>query len=291
MKGGHRLGFIGLGVMGEPICANLARGAGLTVTAFDSDASKLAGLGAEGVAAAADAQEVFDASDIVFLSLPSGEIVEQVLVASGLANSLQRGQVVVDLGTTSVETTRKIADLFRAKGATFVDAPVARTRKAAEEGKLSVMVGADPQVFEVIEPYLGTFASDITLCGGTGAGQVVKILNNTILFQTVVALSEAKAVGARAGVDPKVLFETLSKGSADSFALRNHGMKAMLPGDFPSPAFSVAYARKDLCYSLDLARELGVDTKSAQYVDRLFEAAIEAGYGDLYWPVICKLID
>ena len=89
-------------------------------------------------------------------------------------------------------------------------------------------------------------ASEVTHCGAAGAGQAVKILNNMVLFQTVVALAEALAIARAQGVDGKVLFETLTKGSADSFALRNHGMKAMLPGVFPERAFSTEYALKDL---------------------------------------------
>lgn len=115
------------------------------------------------------------------------------------------------------------------------------------------MVGADDAVFAKLRPLISTFATDITHCGPVGAGQVVKILNNMVLMETVVALGEAMETATRAGLDARVLFETLAKGSADSFALRNHGMKAMLPGAFPERAFSTEYARKDLTYALDLA--------------------------------------
>jgi 3-hydroxyisobutyrate dehydrogenase-like beta-hydroxyacid dehydrogenase len=118
----------------------------------------------------------------------------------------------------------------------------------------------------------------------------VKILNNMVLFETVMAISEAKAIGERAGVDPTLLFDALSKGSADSFALRSHGMKAVLPGNFPERAFSVAYARKDLSYALQLARDTGIDARGARTVDGWFGEAIDAGYGDEYHPVISRLI-
>ena len=98
-------------------------------------------------------------------------------------------------------------------------------------------------------------------------------------------------IGERASVDPALLFDTLSKGSADSFALRNHGMKAMLPGNFPERAFSVLYARKDLAYGLKLAEEAGIDGKRARDVDTLFGQAIEANLGEQYWPVISRLIE
>ena len=152
-------------------------------------------------------------------------------------------------------------------------------------------MGADAQTFGRIEPLIHCFATDSTHCGGVGAGQIVKILNNMVLFETVNALAEALAVGRRAGLDPALLFETLSKGSADSFALRNHGMKAMVPGNFPERAFSVEYARKDLSYALDLADDVGVSVRGAKVVDEVLREASCAGFGDAYFPVLAQVVD
>lgn len=285
------IGFIGLGVMGEPICRNLATKSGARVVAHDLDAAPLQRLAAHGVQAAPSAAAVMQAADVVFLSLPSGEVVAQLCRQDGgLLASARAGQTIVDLSTSPVDTTRALAGEFAALGARFVDAPVARTRAAAEAGTLAVMVGAAPEVFEAVKPLIATFASDIALCGPVGCGQVLKILNNMVLFETVVAVSEAKAIGEKAGVDPNVLFDTLSKGSADSFALRNHGMKAVLPGEFPERAFSVLYARKDLKYALQLARDAGVDARGAAVVDAWFQQAIDSGLGEKYHPVISRLI-
>jgi 3-hydroxyisobutyrate dehydrogenase-like beta-hydroxyacid dehydrogenase len=227
----------------------------------------------------------------VFLSLPSGEVVaELVKGADGLLSVVRRGQIVVDLGTSPVDLTRELAQEFAQREVSFADAPVARTRAAAEAGTLSVMVGADASTFDALRPLLAMFASDVTHCGPVGCGQVVKILNNMVLFETVVALSEAHAIGTRSGVDPQLLFDTLSKGSADSFALRNHGMKAILPGQFPARAFSVEYARKDLSYALRLARESAVDASGANNADDCLRQAIEAGDGELYFPVVSRVI-
>lgn len=287
----HSIGFIGLGVMGEPMCRNLARKSGRTVHAHDLDTTVLQRLAADGVKSASSAAAVMKSADTVFLSLPSGEIVHQLAhQPDGLLAHTRSGQVVVDLSTSPVDSTRALAKAFADRGATFIDAPVARTRAAAEAGTLSVMVGADAATFERVKPLIATFATDIALCGPVGCGQVVKILNNMVLFETVVALAEAKAIGERAGVDPTLLFDTLSKGSADSFALRSHGMKAMLPGDFPERAFSVRYARKDLAYALKLAQETGVDARSARIVDEWYQAAIDAGLGDQYHPVVSRLL-
>ena len=287
----NRLGFIGLGTMGEPMCRNLAQTSGLTVMAYDRDPAPLARLQAHGVQVVASVTEAAKGADVVFLSLPSGEVVEEVAKApGGLLECAKAGQIIVDLSTSPVDLTRRLAARFAEAGATLVDAPVARTRAAAESGTLAVTVGAEPAVFEAVRGLIATFGSDVTLCGPTGTGQVVKILNNMIVFETVVALSEAKAIGERAGVDPTLLFDALSKGSADSFALRNHGMKAVLPGVFPERAFSVEYARKDLRYALQLARDTQVEALGARTVDTWFGRAIAEGEGQRYHPVISKLM-
>lgn len=287
----QHIGFIGLGVMGEPICRNLARKSGAKVSAFDLDEGPLQRLAVDGVVRAASAAELMAQCDVIFLSLPSGEVVARLCrQEGGLLAGARPGQIMVDLSTSPVDTTRALFDEFAARQAQFLDAPVARTRAAAEAGTLAVMVGATPALFEQVRPLIATFASDIALCGPVGCGQVLKILNNMVLFETVVAISEAKAIGETAGVDPKVLFETLTQGSADSFALRNHGMKAVLPGEFPERAFSVHYARKDLHYALKLAADAGVDARGARVVDSWFQQAIDAGLGDQYHPVISSLV-
>jgi 3-hydroxyisobutyrate dehydrogenase-like beta-hydroxyacid dehydrogenase len=146
-------------------------------------------------------------------------------------------------------------------------------------------------VFHDLAPILAHMATDITHCGGVGCGQITKIMNNMVLIQTVVALSEAAVVARHAGLEPRILFETMSKGSADSFALRNHGLKAVVPGVFPERAFSTVYAHKDLSYALSLAAASGVTLHGAETANELLEAAMAAGYGDLYWPVISRMID
>ncbi len=286
-----QIGFIGLGVMGEPICRNLAVKSGFTLVAFDRDPAPLERLKASGVQNGGSIRGVVGGSDVVFLSLPSGEVVSQLAHApDGLLAAITAGQVVIDLGTSPVDTTRQLAQAFASRGAVFIDAPVARTRAAAEAGTLSVMVGGEASVFEKVRPLIAHFANEITLCGPVGCGQVVKILNNMILFEIGVAIAEAKAISTHAGVDPALLFDTLSKGSGDSFALRNHGMKAMIPDQFPLRAFSVQYARKDLGYALRLASEAKVDAQGARNADAWFDKAIKAGLGEQYWPVISRLI-
>ena len=290
-QGMQQIGFVGLGVMGEPMCRNLAVKSGLRIVGYDLNPAPLERLAQHGVSPGGSIKATVAGSDVVFLCLPSGEAVSELAhAADGLLVHISAGQLVVDLSTSSVAVTHTLQQAFAARGATFIDAPIARTRAAAEAGTLSVMVGADAAIFARVRPLIETFAEEITLCGPVGSGQVLKILNNMILFHNVLILAEAKAIGEHEGIDPTVLFETLAKGSADSFALRNHGIKAVLKDDFPLRAFSVRYARKDLNYARQLAQSAGIDDESAKKIDALFAQAIEAGDGDRYWPVISRLI-
>ncbi len=284
------LGFIGLGVMGEPMCRNLARCSGRSVIAFDQDSAPLNRLTKIGVLAAKTVQEV-GAAEIVFLSLPNGDAVSAVCFGKeGLLSQLDAGSTLVDLGTSPVALTREIALLAMERSVDFADAPVARTRAAAEAGTLSIMVGAAASVYARLEALLRHMGEDITHCGDVGAGQTVKIMNNMVLFQTVSALAEALHIARRSGVEPRVLFETLAKGSADSFALRNHGMKALLPEIFPTLAFSARYALKDNDYALALAEAAGVKAEGAELVARRLQESIDAGDGDDYFPVLSRLL-
>ena len=284
------LGFIGLGVMGEPMCRNLALCSGRSVIAFDQDSAPLNRLAKIGVLAAKTVQEV-GAAEIVFLSLPHGDAVSAVCLGKeGLLSQLDAGSTLVDLGTSPVALTREIALLAMERSVAFADAPVARTRAAAEAGTLSIMVGAAASIYTRLEPLLRHMGEDITHCGDVGAGQTVKIMNNMVLFQTVSALAEALHIARRSGVEPQVLFETLAKGSADSFALRNHGMKALLPEIFPTLAFSARYALKDNDYALALAEAAGVKAEGAELVARRLQESIDAGDGDDYFPVLSRLL-
>jgi 3-hydroxyisobutyrate dehydrogenase-like beta-hydroxyacid dehydrogenase len=286
------IGFIGLGVMGEPICRNLVTKSGGSVVAFDLSPEPLARLRELGAATAASAREVIGQSGVLFLCLPSAKHVRAVFDGDdGILKNIRSGQLVIDLGTSSVSQTRDFARQLQAKGATWIDAPIARTRQAAQDGTLSVMVGATAERFVLVEPLIRCFATDVTLCGDTGAGQVTKILNNMVLFETVNALAEAVAVAKGNGVDPALLLDTLSKGSADSFALRNHGMKAIVPGNFPERAFSTEYALKDLGYALELAADAGITIRGAELIGRILQEAIDAGSGSAYFPVIARHIE
>lgn len=290
------IGFVGLGVMGEAICRNLVRKSGVPVTVYDVIEAPVKRLSADGARPTSSPMGV--AGDVVFCSLPGHTQLEEVLtgpagVVAGLSR-LESGRgrrpTIVDLGTTSVECSRRMASLASEGGIDYCDAPVARTRQAATDGTLAVMVGGDRNVFERIHPLLLCIATDITYCGPVGSGQIVKQLNNMVLFQNVLAIAEAHAIATEAGLDGALLFDALSKGSADSFALRNHGMKAILPDDYPLNAFSTEYALKDLGYALELAASTGVTAQGADLMRRVLEATQQAGWNREYFPVLRRTI-
>ena len=285
------IGFIGVGVMGEPICRHLARKSGREVMAFDVSPEPLERLKAHGVKVASSVREVAERCDTVFLSLPGAKQVKEVCVGqASLLIHMKPATYVIDLSTTALAVARDVAQRFQAKGVSYIDAPVARTRHAAEAGTLLVMVGCSEALFARVRPLLEHFASDVVRCGVAGAGQAMKIINNMILFQNVAAIAEALAVIRRLGLDPEKAFEVLAKGSADSFALRNHGMKAMVPNQFPERAFSVEYALKDTAYALELSKMTRIELSGLKNAKALLEKAAAAGHTTEYFPVIAKMV-
>ena len=283
------LGFIGLGVMGEPMCHNLHKKSGRKVMAYDIDPAPLERAREANMGVANSPQDIAKNCDIIFLSLPSGVQLEQV--CHDLNPYMRAGQTIVDTTTAPVALTKSLAAEFKAMGVDYADAPIARTRQAAREGTLAVMVGAKSSVFKRIEPLIACYANDISLCGDVGSGQIVKILNNMIVAETVNAIGEALTIGRRAGLDDALLLDTLAKGSADSFVLRNHGVKAMLPGVFPLRAFSINYMIKDMKYAIDLAKETGVDVRGARTTNEVLEEGANGPLAEAYWPAMLAVID
>ena len=283
------LGFVGLGVMGSRMCANLVRRSGVPVVVYDAvpaaveQAAEAGAQARDGVAAvAADA-------DVVFLSLPS--IAQVETVAQEILAAPRRPAVVVDMSTSDVIRTRELAQLLAKEGVVLVDAPVARQRQAAEAGTLLITVGADEETFARLHPLLSCMGSDVVHAGGVGTGQVLKIMNNMVLFINMNALAEALAIGRAAGVQPETLFSTLKLGSADSFALRNTASATMLVDEFPAKAFPTDYAIKDLALALQLATDSEVPAGAARQTMELLQRTHDAGLGDAYYPVMIKVIE
>ncbi len=282
------VGFIGLGVMGEPMCANLKRKSGLAVLAHDMRNEPMQRLAEQGVQGAS-LQEIARKADAILLSLPDGKAVRAVI--DGLKPHLSAGQVVVDMSTAPVALAREIGAELDAAGVHFADAPVARTREAALRGDLSITVGATDAVFANLTGLLGHMGSDVTHCGPVGTGQVVKILNNMLVFENTCAVAEAIALGRRNGVEADKLLAAIAMGSGDSFVLRNHGMKAMVPQVYPERAFSTLYAMKDLSYALLMADEAGLAVDGARLTMKRFEESVKVGNAEKYHPAVRDVID
>jgi 3-hydroxyisobutyrate dehydrogenase-like beta-hydroxyacid dehydrogenase len=287
----NKLGFIGLGVMGGRMCRNLAEKAGKPVVAFDMDAAKVEALAQHGVTAASSVADLVQQADMIFMCVPGEPQVRDVVFGAGeLLANVRAGQTLVDMTTATVEINREVAAALAEKGAAFADAPVARGVPAAENGTLAITVGASDDVFEAILPYLKCMGGDISHCGGVGNGQVLKLMNNMLIFQNVTALAEAMAIATRAGVERSKVFDILSKGSADSYAMRKHGSH-MATGDYPDDQFPVTYSLKDIGYAIDLAEKCGVNAESAKYAQSRLKLAADKGLGKFYSPVIYKLLE
>ncbi|QHE90402.1 NAD(P)-dependent oxidoreductase [Pandoraea fibrosis] len=283
------IGFIGLGVMGGPMCANLTRKSGHPVHVFDTSKEALGKLVEAGATAHSSIASLAQATDIAFLSLPSIDQVEAVCAELRSAGGKLR--LIVDMSTSDVTRTRALAESLASDGIAYIDAPVARTAEAAVKGTLLITVGSSVALFESVRPLLECMGSDVLHCGDVGAGQMVKILNNMMVFMTVNALSEIITIGRRAGLDGQVLFDLLSKGSADSFVLRNHGMKSLAADTFPEKVFPLVYAIKDASLALNLAKQGDFKPHIAQYTYDLMCEAREAGFGQNYHPAIVQIVD
>jgi 3-hydroxyisobutyrate dehydrogenase-like beta-hydroxyacid dehydrogenase len=283
------IGFVGLGVMGGPMCRNIAKKHPGKVLMLDREPAAVAALSDTRAEAASSLEALAAGADVVFLSLPGGPQVESVCAA--IEQLARPGTVVVDLSTTPVSVARHVGARLKAAGLDFADAPVARTREAAQRGELSIMVGADVGVFDRMKPLLGHIGSDVTRCGDIGCGQVVKLINNALVFENTLALAEMMVIGERAGVAPQTLLTAVSKGSGDSFVLRNHGIKAMLPRNFPEKAFPPEYVLKDLDYVLQLASEAGVRPGVAQLARRYYDAACRQGLSGRYFPGVIEFVE
>lgn len=288
-----RIGFIGLGVMGSAQCSNLVKKAGMPVTVFDVSTAAVQRLEAEGAAVASSPAEVAASADVVFLSLPGGPQVEDVLLGGGGVFAAARpGTIVVDLSTIPVGLARRLGEEADAAGIAFVDAPVARTRQAAIDGTLSITVGAREAAFAAILPMLQMLATDVVHCGPNGAGALIKLANNMVVFETVVALSEALTLIRRSGiVDLQLGFDALANGSAASFTLENHGRKALLPDVHPEGLFPASYMRKDLSYALELAAELDTTLPAATLAHELLGKVVDLGLGQSYHTAVVRVVE
>ena len=275
---GLKIGFIGLGIMGSPMAGHLLH-AGHTL--YIHSRSKLPDELVEGGATVcANAQEVTKRADIVFLMLPDTPDVEKVLFGEqGVAAGLEKGKTVVDCSSIDPIMTRSFAARIKSLGCDYADAPVSGGQVGAKAASLTIMVGADAQVFDRINPLLMLMGKNITLVGGVGDGQVCKVANQIIVALNIAAVSEALVFASKAGADPAKVRQALMGGFAASRILEVHGER-MIKRTF-APGFRIELHQKDLNLALQGARALGVALPQTAGAAQLMQSCSALGHGQL----------
>ena len=278
IKSGLKIGFIGLGIMGSPMAGHLLH-AGHTL--YIHSRSKLPDELVEGGATVcANAQEVAQRADIVFLMLPDTPDVEKVLFGGqGVAAGLEKGKTVVDCSSIDPIMTRSFAARIKSLDCDYADAPVSGGQVGAKAASLTIMVGADAQVFDRINPLLMLMGKNITLVGGVGDGQVCKVANQIIVALNIAAVGEALVFASKAGADPAKVRQALMGGFAASRILEVHGER-MIKRTF-APGFRIELHQKDLNLALQGARALGVALPQTAGAAQLMQSCSSLGHGQL----------
>jgi 3-hydroxyisobutyrate dehydrogenase-like beta-hydroxyacid dehydrogenase len=284
----ERIGFIGAsGLMGHGMAKNLlAKGRPLAIT-VNRNRERLADLLAAGAIEAPSPAALAAQCDLVFICVTGSPQVEAVVAGpDGLLSAKRPGLTLIDCSTSEPDSSAKLRDLAAAVGATFVDAPLARTPVEAEQGRLNVMVGADAETFDRIEPVIRCFAENVFHVGGPGAGHIVKLLNNFIAQAICTATAEAFAVGQRAGIDLNKLVELVSAGAVNSGLFQ--AMAKTLSGDMAGLKFELDNARKDVRYYTHLAEGLSIPTVVGEAVHQSLALASALGHGRKYVPSLVE---
>jgi 3-hydroxyisobutyrate dehydrogenase-like beta-hydroxyacid dehydrogenase len=276
-----RIGFIGIGMMGHGMARNLlAKGYPLTFKVH-RNRSNIDDLLAAGAEEAKTSAECANASDIVFICVTGSPQVEQVAYgAEGLVQAARAGLMVVDTSTAEPESSARLRTEFAARGARFIDAPLARTPKEAEEGRLNTMVGAEPADFEALRPVLSAFCENIFHVGPPGHGHVLKLVNNMMAMSFAACIAEAFAVAAKAGLDLNRLYDVVSAGGVNCGIFQMMAAKTLKEGALDGFRFGISNAQKDLRYYTHLAESLPVATFMGEAAHQSFVQAVNLGLGD-----------
>ena len=276
-----RIGFIGLGMMGSHMVANLQKaGHDLVVHDVRREAGEPAlKRGARWAETPADAARQ---SEIVLTSLPGPKEVELVVLGNnGVIHGAQAGSFYVDLSTSSPTLIRRIYKVLGERGVIVADAPVSGGIIGAEEASLQIMVGSDPDVFEQIKPALLGIGDKITYIGEVGAGAVAKLVHNQIAFVVQAAVAEGLTLGTKAGIAPEKLLEAIRGGAygRSNGSVGSSMENIILKGGWDTPRFTLALARKDLGLATDLASEFGVPMPLAAVVEQNLIECLNRGWG------------
>lgn len=271
-----RVGFVGLGNMGGRM-ARCLTDAGVAVLGFDMRDGAAAEAGAT---AASSATEVVESSDVVFFSLPDSRVVEAVVYGDeSFLSAVTAGQVLVDLSTAAPESTRRIASDIAERGAEYLDAGISGGAAAAEKGALTLMVGGDEAALDGIRPILAKFASNVYLCGGSGAGHTVKLLNNFLNATALSATAEVMVAAKKAGLDLATVLDVFNASSGVNFATQNRFPK-IINGDYLKGGLTNSLMLKDVTLYLELLAELGVTSLNGAGPTAAFGLARALGYAD-----------
>jgi 3-hydroxyisobutyrate dehydrogenase len=272
-----KLSFLGLGVMGFPMAGHLAR-AGHEVTVYNRSAAKaVKWVETYGGRSAATPAQAAQGAEIVMMCVGNDHDVRAVATSNdGALAGMARGAILVDHTTASADVAREVFAAANEKGVGFLDAPVSGGQAGAENGKLTIMVGGEADVFARAESVLATYARAVTLMGGPGSGQLTKMVNQICIAGLVEALSEGIHFAMRAGLDPERVLDVISKGAAQSWQMENRG-KTMIAGKFDF-GFAVDWMRKDLAICLTEARTNGARLPVTAVVDQ-FYAQVQARGG------------
>lgn len=288
-----RIAFLGLGLMGAPMAANLLK-AGHDVTVWNRTASKADPLVAAGATLAADPGTAAEGADAVCCALPTGAEVRAVLEHGALAAVSQSGGSVVDHSTIAPEDARALAEWCAEAGVGFLDAPVSGGPWGAAAGELCVMVGGETEVVARNRPVLEASAATVIHVGPSGAGQVVKLANNLAYAISTLGVVEAFHLARAEGIDPAVTLEVLTAATADSRALRQRAPVPGLQDGMPASTgwaagFAADMMAKDLEYAIATAHMGGLALPATALARTVIELAQQAGLGDKDFSVFATL--
>ena len=284
-----KIGWIGLGIMGRPMAANL-KAAGHTLTV--PERTSLTQEWRANATVVADAAAVAAASEVVILMLPDTPDVERVLFGPrGVAEGLQKGSLVIDMSSISPTATQGFAKRIEAAGAQWLDAPVSGGEVGAKAASLTIMVGGSAAAFARAQPLFALMGKNITHVGeAAGAGQVCKVANQIIVALNIQAVAEALTFARKAGADPVAVRKALMGGFASSRILEVHGER-MLERKF-APGFRIRLHQKDLNLALGSARELAMALPNTAVAQQMFSAvAAQDGGADLDHAALVKAIE
>jgi len=289
---GHKIGFIGLGVMGKPMAQHLVE-AGAEVVIHNRSREVVENLLAsspqfsEAQSPAEVAREV-GADKIVLMLTNTPAVSEVVLDQGGLVEGVERGALLIDMSTTGLSKTKECAEALRAKGCDFVDAPVSGGQVGAENASLSIMAGGRVVDFVRALPIFDALGEKVTHMGEIGSGQITKLANQIIVAQTLTAIAEAFTLAEAAGVSPASVRDAIRGGFAESRLLAEHGQR-MVDGNF-EPGGRASYQLKDVREAIQVMEELGLDLPMLKRNLELWVEMVEArGMADVDHSGILKL--